>query len=457
MAQIDLSRLIADHVAATTFDRLPPSAVEGAKKSIIDTLGVTLAASGMEPAVRGLIEFVQESGGRPESSILAFGGKVPAMMAALANGAMCHCLDFDDQTPWGQHSASSIIPPVFAISERLGGVTGRQMITAVAIGQDLFMRMRQHIDWRKDWMFSTVMGVFCGTAASCHLLGVSRDKVANALGIALMQSCGSAEVVNSTGSDLRAMYAGFSSKGAVLAALLAERGIPGVPRAFEGPFGLMNLYFGGRYDREAILDGLGSDYTGGQTLYKRWPAVGTSHSHVHATIQLMTEHDLAADDIVELRVHVGDYHQLMCDPIDQRRRPATLVDAKFSLPYLVAVAALRRDLGLASFTAAALRDPVVLALAEKVVPVPDASLDWKMEMPPGKVEIVTRDGRTLARVGMAIPGSVENPMTWDDVLRKFDDCAAASIKPLSAHAIEGAHRMARGLELLPDATELLRL
>lgn len=453
----DLSKLIADHVAGSTFERLPMAAVEGAKKTIIDTLGVMLAASGMEPAVRALVELVQEGGGRPESSIVAFGGRVPAVMAAFANGAMAHCLDFDDQTPWGQHSASSIIPPVFALSERLGGVSGQRMITAVAIGQDLFNRMRRSIDWRKDWMFTTVIGVFCGTAASCHLLGMSRDRIAHALGIALMQSCGSAEVVNSTGSDLRALYAGFPSKGAVLAALLAERGISGVARAFEGPHGLMNLYFGGRYDRDAILDGLGRDYTGGLTLYKRWPSVGTSHSHVHATIQLLNEHGLTTDDIVELRVHVGDYHQLMCDPIDKRRAPDTLVDAKFSLPYLVAAAAVHGDLRLADFTMAALRDPAVQSVAARVIPVADPALDWKMELPPGKVEIVTKDGRCLSRVGRAVPGSVESPMSWHDILRKFDDCAAAACTPLAPESVERAHRISRTLESQRDATELLRL
>ena len=452
----DLSQIIADHVVDTQFERLSAAAVDGAKKSIIDTLGVTLAASGKEPAVRALVEFVLESGGRGESSVIAFGGRVPAVMAAFANGAMAHCLDYDDQTPWGQHSASSIIPAVFAVAERVGGVSGQQMITAVAVGQDMFNRMRRSIDWRKNWMFTTVMGVFCATAASSYILGLTREKVANALGIALMQSCGSAEVVNSTGSDLRAMYAGFPAKGAVLAALLAERGISGVPTAFEGPFGLMNLYFEGRYDRFKILDGLGRDYLGGLTLYKRWPAVGTAHSHIHATIELMAEHGLTVDDIAELRVHVGDYHQLMCDPIETRRRPRTLVDAKFSLPFLVAVAAARGDISLADFDDDLLSDPAVMAVAEKVIAVGDPDLDWKLELPAGRVEIVTRDGRTLARVGSAIPGSAENPMSWDDVLRKFDDCAACAITPLDGRQLARAHEMALGMETLTDATELLR-
>src|SRR5690349_3787965 len=114
-APIDLCHAIADHVVGARYDKLPPDAVEAAKKTILDTLGVILAAGGMEPAVRGVVEFAKESGGKPECSVLGFGGRIPAVMAAFVNGAMAHCLDYDDQTPWGQHSASSLVPAVLAV------------------------------------------------------------------------------------------------------------------------------------------------------------------------------------------------------------------------------------------------------------------------------------------------------------------------------------------------------
>ncbi len=453
----DLCFAIADFFADTQFDKLSNTAIEGAKKSLLDTMGVCIAASGKEPAVRALVDYVIHCGGMAESSVLAFGGKVPAVMAALANGAMAHCLDYDDQTPWGQHSASSLVPAVFAIAESRGAVDGREMISAVAAGQDLFNRLRTGIDWRKDWNFSTVMGVFCATGACCRLLGLSREQTAQALGIATMQCAGTTEVINSTGSDLRAMYAGFPAKGAVLATQLAARGISGVPSAFEGRFGILNQYFGGRYDRAKILAGLGQDYTGGLTLYKRWPAVGTAHSHIHATIEIVRQHDLQPADIEQIRVYVGDYHQLMSEPIEQRRAPRTLVDAKFSLPFLVAIAAVRRDMRLADFTEEAIRDSQVLQTAQKIVPVPQASLDWKLELPPGRVEIVMRDGRRFERVGTDIPGSSENPLSWDDIFRKFADCARAAIHPWPAARIERAQALARSLEHQDDATELPRV
>ena len=453
----DLCFEFADHAFNTTYERLSPGAVDTAKKSILDVLGVILAASGMEPAVGGVVDLVKESGGRPEASILAFGGRVSAIMAAFANGAMAHCLDYDDQTPWGQHCGSSLLPAVFAVAERQGKVSGKEMIAAVAVGQDIFNRMRRHVDWQKDWNFSTVMGVFSATAGAGRMLGLSRNQIAHSFGIASMQCCGTMNVVHAAGSDLRAMYAGFPAKGATLAALLAQKGVPGVPEIFEGEHGVLDLYFQRKYDRGAILDGLGTNYTGDQTLFKRWPTVGTAHSHIHATIEIVKRHDLQLDDIASIRVHVGDYHQLMCYPLEPRRAPATLVDAKFSLPYLVAVAAARRDVRLADFTEQAIRDPEILAAARKVEPVVDATLDWKLSLPPGRVEIVTRDGRTLDGVGTDVPGSVSARMSWDDVTTKFNDCASATIIQLPAATVNNVAAMARSLESLEDATQLLRL
>lgn len=453
----DLCQIFGEFAATASYDRLSRDAIEGAKRSILDTMGVILAASGMEPASRLAVEIAREAGGRPESTILAGGGKVPAIMAAFANGAMAHSLDYDDQTPWGQHGSSSLLPAVFAASERMGGISGQEMITAVAVGQDMFNRLRRYADWKKDWFFTTTMGVFSATAAVGRAMGLGADQIANSLGIASLQSSGTTEMVNATGSDLRAIYAGFPAKGAVLAALLAQKGLSGVPTLFEGKYGMLALYFGGQYDRANIIDGLGENFTGGLTLYKRWPAVGTAHSHIHATMGLVRDHNLAADDIQEIKVSIGDYHKLMSEPLEERRAPRTLVEAKFSLPYLVAVAATRGNMGLADFTSEALESPEILATARKIVLVDDPSLDWKLELPPGKVEIVMRDGRRLERVGTDIPGSVEAPMTWHDLEVKFEDCAAVASSPLSIERSIRVRQYARDLEHMDDATELLRL
>jgi 2-methylcitrate dehydratase PrpD len=451
----DISQAFADHVANTRFDSLSKEAVEAAKKSILDIVGVTLAGSGMEPAVRGVADVVLDAGGRQEASVLGFGGKVPAQSAAFANGVMAHCLDFDDQTPWGAHPDSSVVPAVLALAERKGAVSGRDLITSVALGQDLFVRLRCNVGWRQDWNLSSVVGAFSSAAAAAFVQRLSREQIAHALGIASMQSSGTMQVVFGIGSDLRGMYAGFTAQGAVMSVLLAEKGITGIAELFEGKAGIFNVYFGGKYERERMLDGLGKEYLGASMLYKAWPAVGNVHTYIHATIELMQEHDLTASDIEQVNVFVGDFHQRMCYPLELRRAPATLVDAKFSLPFCVAMAAVRGQIRIADFSASALQDPTVLAIARKVVPVEDSNLDWKVNIPNGRMEIVTRDGRRLERVGDRVPGSPEAPLSWDAIVAKFRDCASVSASPIAPDKIEQAQEMGRNLELLDDVSMLL--
>ncbi|MDR5796459.1 MmgE/PrpD family protein [Caballeronia sp. LZ008] len=452
---LDLCQHFADFVARTRYDDLPGDAIEGAKKTILDTLGVTLAASGMEPAVRALVELVQQGGGSAESTVLGFGGKLPAISAAFANGSMAHCLDFDDQTPWGAHAASSIVPSVFAIAERMGGVSGKKLITAVAVGQDLFARIRCNVGWNQNWNLSSMVGAFSATASAAHLLGLSAEQTSHALGIASQQSCGTMEVIFATGSDLRGMYAGFTAKGAVIAALLAQKGITGINTLFEGKAGIFKVYFGGKYDRDKMLHGLGEEFLGATTLYKAWPAVGNSHTYIHATIELMKEAGITAADIETIRAFVGDFTKTMCTPIEVRRAPATIVDAKMSLPFIIGVAASKGRMGISDFSEAALKDPEVLAMAAKVVPVEDPGQNWTFKLPDGRIEIVTRDGRTFERLGDNIPGSPEAPLTWSQLSEKFASCAAVAAKPPTEAAVRRARELVQQLESVDDATDVI--
>src|SRR5271166_898741 len=166
----DLVHELSDHAANLQYGDLGVDARESAKKSLLDTIGVCLAASGLEPAARVVFEIVRESGGTPQCSLLGFGGRAPAVLAALCNGALAHCLDYDDQTPWGQHAASSIVPAVLAVAERQESVSGMDLIAAIAAGQDIFGRLRRHVGWKKDWNLSTVLGVLAGAAAAARVL-----------------------------------------------------------------------------------------------------------------------------------------------------------------------------------------------------------------------------------------------------------------------------------------------
>lgn len=453
----DISHDFARFAAQTRFADLPPGAVEAAKKSILDTVGVMLGASGMEPGVRPIIDLVSEAGGKAEATVLGFGHRLPAPAAAFANGTLAHGLDYDSQTPWGAHPDSSLVPALLALAERMGGVSGEQLITAVAIGQELFIRLRCNVRWNMDWNLSSAVGVYSGTAACGALLGLNAEQIANAMGIVSLTAGGTMEQIFGIGSDLRGLYAGFIAQSCVTAALLAQKGMLGMRNLFEGEAGVFKVYFGGEYARDKMLDGLGQTFLSAGMTYKYWPAVGNAHTYIHAAIELMRENPIKVEEIAAVRVYVGTFAERMCKPVAARKTPATMMDAKFSLPFTVALALINGKMAITDFATSALSDPGVLALADKVEGVFDPAFNWNLKLPAGKVEVITHDGRSLSRLGEDVPGTPERPMTWEELEQKFTDCALVAVKPLPSDSILAVQSFIRALDKAKDGTGLIQL
>lgn len=449
----DFARLVTD----TTHDGIDADSRERAKQSIMDTLGVMIAASSLTENIRAIADLTFEMAGREESSVLGFGGKVPALNAAFLNGAMAHCLDFDDHAPEGHHPSSSIVPAAFALAERAGGVSGREMVVATALGQDMFLRLRRNVTWKQDWHLTTIVGVYSAAASAARVMGLDHDRTVSAFGIAGNQASGTLELAYGTGSDLRGMYAGFVAKQATLAALMAERGVIGPASTFEGPAGFFNTYLGGQYDRVKMLDGMGEVFTGKDVLFKAWPSCGVSHSYIHAIASLMREQGLTPDDITGITVYAGDFQMRLCTPIEARRAPKVPVDAKFSIPYCVAVAAVRGTVRLADFTEDAFSDPDVLSMAARIDARPDPSGNWAGKLPAGRIEVTTQDGRSFERTGENVPGEAEAPMDWSYIEAKFREAVSFSARPVAPESIDHAIALIRDLDTLDDATEIMRV
>jgi 2-methylcitrate dehydratase PrpD len=453
----DIVHDFARFAATTTFADLPEAAVESAKKSLLDTLGVMLGASGMEPAVRPVIDLMTETGGRAEATVIGFATRLPAAAAAFANGTLAHGLDYDSQTPWGAHPDSSLIPALLALAERMGDVSGERLIAAIAIGQELFIRLRCNVRWNMDWNLSSAVGVYSGTAACGALLGLDAEQIAHAMGIVSLHAGGTMQQIFGTGSDLRGLYAGFIAQSCVTAALLAQKGMLGMEQLFEGEAGIFKVYFGGEYDRQKMLDGLGTTFLCQGMTYKYWPAVGNAHTYIHAAIELMREHPISVADIAAVRVYVGSFAERMVQPAAARKTPATMMDAKFSLPFTVAIALSAGRMSITDFAPEALKNPDILALADKIEGIADPAFNWNLKLPAGKVEVETTDGRIFSRLGDAVPGTPERPMTWDELDHKFAGCAAVAATPLASARIAKTQGFVRALQDAKDATLILEL
>lgn len=455
----DLGFELAEHVANTTYNDLPVEAVEAAKKSVLDTLGVTLGATGTSAGLRELSTLILEAGGAKESTILGFGGRVPAWMAAFVNGASSHGLDYDDvHDGKGGHPSAPVLAAGLAMAERTGKTTGKDFITAFVLGQDLFTRMTVAFRPMKvGFQGALTFGVFTTTLTCGKLLGLDAERLFSGLGIAACKTGGPVELITNEGSELRGMYNAFAARDGVLSALMAERGIGGIRHLFEGEKGFLKLYYN-EYNREAILGDLGKSFAAAEISYKPWPCCREAHPHIEATLNLIRTHKINPDDIESIRVFVGDFSSKLCEPLAARQRPATTMDAKFSLPFTIGVAIARRKLEVNDFTPEGIKNPQALRFARLVTPVFDPAFNNPpVGLPGGQVEIRTRKGQIWSeRVDFAY-GHPRNPIDWEHLIEKFMDCAAHSAKRLPETRLRQVIEMVKNLDQVDRMDDIARL
>jgi len=457
---MDVSYDLAENVASTKFDDLPKKTVEITKNSIIDILSCILASSTQAPECQEVVEIVREGGGKKESTILVFSDRIPCHMAALANGAMAHALDYDDVVDeTGVHPSTTTVPPAFALAERLGNVDGKKFITAVAVGNDLVCRLGACLAPEKfEFRPATTLGIFSAVGTSGSMLGLDQEKIVDAMGIAFhCGASGTFEAFYSPGATIRGLYGGTISWLGVMSALMAQRGIAGIKSSLEGKAGLFNLYFGGKYSRETLVSELGKKFRGEDVCFKPWPTTRTTHAHIEAALALSKEYNLDPENITEITASVAGLTRGFCEPLEARQRPKTSLDAKASLPFMIATSIARRKVTISDLTPQAITDPVSLRLAKKVTHKFDPKLETGAKVPPGILEIKTKGGKVYSKQVNFALGHPRNPVNWETLAVKFRDCASYSKINIPEKDIDKVLQLVRNLEELEDVSQIIRL
>jgi 2-methylcitrate dehydratase PrpD len=469
----DASRKLARHAATLQYEAIPRELIELTKQCVLDTLGVAIGASGVNDEARLVHEYVRDLGGKAEATLWGFGGKAPAPWAAMVNGSLGHMLDYDDVSDGG-HVSISTIPPGFAIAEKLALqgtlINGRDFLTAIVAGTDIHTRLSLAIDipdWTmaEGWFATQLFGFISGSATAGRLLGLDEDKMENALGIGYNQMSGSRQMAVGAATHMRAMQAGFSGQAATAGAEMARRGIIGDKEFLEGRYGMFHNYVRtGTPHWDAVIGELGTRFPLLNTHgFKVWPACAYTRPTNAATLILRNTHKLKPEDVESITIVGGTGGtQLLCEPLDKKRRPQVSIDGKYSIPFTTGVMMARGNVTLRDYTDEGLRDPAALAMADKVSY--RAAPEQKMARGGSggsigmvSVEIKTKDGRLLTSQPDSVPGDPKQRVGWDVIEAKFRDCVSFAAKPIAAKNIERVTELVRGLENQRDVTEIVRV
>jgi 2-methylcitrate dehydratase PrpD len=451
MTTDDPAWALAQHVARRRYADLPASAVEAARRDILDTFGCMLGGSG-SPGIGELFTVVSRWGGSAESRVLLRGVSLPAPQAALLNTSMGHALDFDDTLDTGGsiHPGISVLGAALALCDSLGGATGKELLLAVALGLDVSCRVALASIVDRGWHRTAAMGVFGAVAAAGKLLRLTPEQMLAALGIAYSHAAGNRQCILD-GALTKRMQAGQAASAGVFSAVLAQTGFTGARNIFGGRFGFFELYQPNGYDAAALLRDLGTAFRGEALSYKPYPCGRPLHAAIDAALTARAQLRIdSADDIAAVTIEAdpaGHGDQFERGPA--KRRPTQVVEAQFAQPFLVATALVHGRVGIAEVDG--LGDPAVLALSDRIT----GAAHHGRTRGSLSITLTRTDGRAITVEATDPIGSPQKPLTDAQFEAKFRDCARNAVRPLSGASVDAALAAIGRLETLPDARELM--
>ncbi len=454
-----LERTLVDFALSTSFDALGPDVVEAAKAQLLDSLAVGFAGRDAD-GVQQLLETFDEWGGAPQASVLAHHRRLPAPFAAQANATMIHALDFDDGHGGAlMHPGVIVTSTLYAVGERRGAFTGRDLVTGTAIGTDLLCRLGKALIVPTSravtgWHFTSIFGCLVSALLSSRLLGLSSEQAANAVGIAYHQTSANMQSVLD-GALTKRLGPGFAVRNGVVAALMADKGVTGTPNWLTGRNGLGELYFHGRFDEDVLTADLGRRFEGPFVSLKRYPCCGITHPFIDAAVELKAKVQ-SSSDISEIHLVRGSAAEYVFEPQETKLRPRNVVDAQFSAPWGVAAALTRGRADPAGYTDAAIRDPGLLAITDRMRVSVDPSLNRSDGIEAGRVGLTLKDGRVLWAESECRVNGDEGRLTFPSALDKLALCVPADDDALR-QTVDEIARVFRDLEAVKSAPESLTL
>ena len=459
----DPAGALAKMVVETRFEDLPASLVELAKKAIFDTLSVSIAGSAWEVSP-GIVSQVREWGGAPQGRLMVYGDRLPAPLAAFANGVMARGIDMGDVHETGGHVTEWNVPVMLSamgIAPGIAGrpITGREFITAYVVGAELSIRcsaglnlVPHHTTWGMpgEWY-----GSLCAAASVARLLGYGVEETWNALGICYSVHSMSEHSKYSEGTQMARVQHSFTGDTAIKACLLTRRGVTAPKGIFYGyPAGILRHIAWDDVYPELLTDELGTRWHLAEGLsMKPYSACKFTHSFIASTVEIMATHGLDYRDIAAITARGSDAARMTFEPAEPKWNPRTVPEAMFSAPYTIATAAITGGFFLQDLAETAIAHPEKRALMERISITADPAIALDFEGFP--VEITLKDGRSFAHTTPYTRGHTNNPLSWEDQADKLRRCAAFSARPFSEAELVRLEKLCRSLDTLDDAQALV--
>lgn len=421
---------LSTYVAQALNKPLPEAVAEKTRLHILDTLAAMVSGSELKVGKLALA-FAKAQGGKPEATLVGSDIRVPAIVAALANGMMAHADETDDSHLRGRfHPGCGIVPAALAAAQA-SNATGRDLVRAVALGYDIGARAVMSLGLpgpdKSRSSTHSIGALFGATAAAAALYGLDAKGVRHAFSYACQQVSGIPFWQRDKEHVEKAFdFGGMGARNGVTAALMVTSGFTAVDDPFSGKHNFFTA-FGEEPNPELLVSELGTRFEILEATIKKWCVGSPIQSILDATTALIRDHGLRPDMIERVEVTTPDDRIHI---IDNRTMPAVCAQ------HLVALALVDGTVTFAStHDEARMHDPDILDLRQRIRLIPSAELTAARPARQAIVEVQLRDGQQVRHHARAVRGTPDNPMTIDEVVAKALDLLSPIIGETRAHGL----------------------
>jgi 2-methylcitrate dehydratase PrpD len=426
---------------------LPPEVVEKAKHHILDTFAAMISGSDLPPA-RAAFRYAQDVAGDKTCTIAASKFTATPPEAAFINGMLAQSDETDDSNEFSQsHPGCSVVPATLAAGEKFG-IDGTRFLRAVTLGYDVGPRMTisfGSLDFRNNSHKSThaISSTFGSAAAAGCAAGLSAQQMRWLLDYTAQQSSGIGAWTRDTEHIEKAfVFAGMTARNGVTSALIVHDGFDGLDDIFSGVDNYF-LAYAPKANTEELTNQLGERYEIARTNIKKWTVGSPIQAPLDCMYIILKKRPVNPDDVKSVVVRLANTEARV---VDNREIP------DISLQHMVAVMLIDKTVSFkAAHDKARMKDPTVLAVRAKVQLVPDEELEKMEPARQAIVEITLNDGTVLKERVNDVRGTVDNPMTREEVAQKARDLVEPVLGKANSQALIDK---IWGLENVKDVREL---
>ncbi len=420
LPKVSVADALAKQIAALDAAHLPAAIRAKNEDLLIDVWGLCLTAR-HEDYVRATLAACDDDG---PCTAVGHARGLSAAAAALVNGTAIHGEDFDDTFEGGPvHAGAVIVPAVLAACER-HNPDGKAALLGIAVGVEVMCRLglvTPKLVHKAGFHPTAVFGAMAAAAGVATALRLNERQIVDALGIAGSMASGIIEYL-AEGAWTKRMHGGWAAQSGIRAALMARNGFTGPRTVFEGTHGFFHGFANTTDGKYELLTGdFGRKWVSETLAFKLYPCGTMTHPYIDCARRLAAR-GVKAEDIREMICEVGEgtVHRLW-ETLADKQRPPNGYGAKFSTPYCIAAAFVRGNVGLDSFTDAAVKDPAVLAVAAKVRYVIDPKNPYPDNFT-GHIRAIMKDDSVIEERQPHMRGGAHEPLTRRDIEEKFTLC-----------------------------------